>query len=280
MRAPSVVAPGVFGEDRPQVPSAEDQHPAGDPPGRCARTFSASALARGLRGGICTAWMPALARAAPKDAVCCPARPRGRNRTPAARSPRSTGRLRSAGWSTTRPGARSPRGWARSGNRPPGRTGTTGAGGSPRGPRGSSRRPAGPRRGRAGTAARPDRCAGWEPTGSAASCGPGRSSDTKDRRVQVTRTYRLRGISEQDNASVGLQVLRFWKRKGYEITDPKGVGTSRPDISGADPRRRFPGISGLECQRLAVDRHNLTMHLAQWHATTWWLTWQNLGMTC
>ena len=46
---------------------------------------SASAFARGLRGGIFTASMPAPARTAPEDSVNCPARSRTRNRTSAAR---------------------------------------------------------------------------------------------------------------------------------------------------------------------------------------------------
>jgi hypothetical protein len=58
-------------------------------------------------------------------------------------------------------------------------------------------------------------------------------NDTSDKRMQVVRTYWLRGITEQDNASVGEQILRFWKHKGYAISDTKGVGTSQPDITGA-----------------------------------------------
>ena len=47
---------------------------------RCAQAF-----ARGLRGGIFTASMPALARTASNEAVNCPARFRTRNRKSAAR---------------------------------------------------------------------------------------------------------------------------------------------------------------------------------------------------
>jgi hypothetical protein len=47
--------------------------------------------------------------------------------------------------------------------------------------------------------------------------GPGpclvNPNDTSDTRVQVGLTYWLRGISTQDNASVGQQILRYWKHK-------------------------------------------------------------------
>jgi hypothetical protein len=89
-----VVVPGIFGQDRPQVPFAEDQHPVGDfGPGSEDESFGIG-VARGLRGGIFTASMPASARTASNDAVNCPARSRTRNRKSAARSPRSIRRLR------------------------------------------------------------------------------------------------------------------------------------------------------------------------------------------
>ena len=51
-------------------------------------------FARGLRGGIFVGWIPVLARAASKEPVNCPARPRARNRNSAAWSPRSISRFR------------------------------------------------------------------------------------------------------------------------------------------------------------------------------------------
>jgi hypothetical protein len=50
--------------------------------------------------------------------------------------------------------------------------------------------------------------------------------------VVVSRTYWLRGIPESSNASIGEQVLRFWKRKGWVITNTQRVGTSQPQIDG------------------------------------------------
>lgn len=64
-------------------------------------------------------------------------------------------------------------------------------------------------------------------------------NDTSDKRVQVTRTYWLRGITKQDNASVGQQVLRFWKQKGYVITDHPGMGTDAPNIHGYTRAENF-----------------------------------------
>ncbi len=73
---------------------------------------SASAFARGVRGGIVTVVMPASARTTSKDAVNWPARSRTRNRKPAARSPRSTRRFRIC-WVVHDPSGRAvtPRTW-------------------------------------------------------------------------------------------------------------------------------------------------------------------------
>lgn len=54
--------------------------------------------------------------------------------------------------------------------------------------------------------------------------------DLADKRVQVTRTYFLADIPHSDNASVGEQVLRLWKKAGYDIMDTPGMGTSTPNI--------------------------------------------------
>jgi hypothetical protein len=78
---PSPVVVGLVpGQGRPQVSFAGGQHRVDDlgPGGEHNR--SAQAFARGLRGGISTASMPALARTASKDTVNCPARSRTRNR--------------------------------------------------------------------------------------------------------------------------------------------------------------------------------------------------------
>ena len=62
-----VVVGLIFGQDRPQVPFAEDEHPVGDlGPGSEHGNRSAKAFARGLRGGIITPRIPALARTASK----------------------------------------------------------------------------------------------------------------------------------------------------------------------------------------------------------------------
>ncbi len=60
-----------------------------------------------------------------------------------------------------------------------------------------------------------------------------------DKRVQVTLTYFLRGIPVSDNASVAQQILRYWKHKGYAITDTHGLGTGSPSIFGATPSDDF-----------------------------------------
>ncbi|MBO0806124.1 MAG: hypothetical protein J2P25_24010 [Nocardiopsaceae bacterium] len=58
-------------------------------------------------------------------------------------------------------------------------------------------------------------------------------SDTADKRVQVVRTYWLRGITERDYKTIGEQILRLWKQKGYAINDTPGVGTDKPNIHAA-----------------------------------------------
>ena len=60
-------------------------------------------------------------------------------------------------------------------------------------------------------------------------------SDSSDKRVQVVLSYWLRGISTQDNASVGQQILRYWRHKGYGISGTKGIGTDSPTIFAVTP---------------------------------------------
>lgn len=56
-------------------------------------------------------------------------------------------------------------------------------------------------------------------------------SDTADTRIQVGVSYWLRDISVRDYKSIGEQILRLWKDKGYEISETLGIGTSAPDIT-------------------------------------------------
>jgi hypothetical protein len=102
MGTTSVVMGLVLGQDCPQVPLAEDQHPVGDlGPGREYEPFRIGVRARAA-GGIFTALMPASARAVSNAPVNCPIRSRTRYRKPAARSPRSITRLRIC-WVVHRP---------------------------------------------------------------------------------------------------------------------------------------------------------------------------------
>lgn len=55
-------------------------------------------------------------------------------------------------------------------------------------------------------------------------------SNTADTRIQVVRSYWLRGISTHDNITIGEQILRMWKKNGYGISDTPGIGTDAPNI--------------------------------------------------
>jgi len=91
--SPPIVMGRVFAQNRPQVPSAEDEHPVGDlGPGGEHEPFRISVRPRTSRRDL-HATIPALARTASNDAVNCPVRSRIRNRMPVARSPRSVSRL-------------------------------------------------------------------------------------------------------------------------------------------------------------------------------------------
>jgi hypothetical protein len=48
--------------------------------------------------------------------------------------------------------------------------------------------------------------------------------------VNVARSYLLRGIAVSDNAAVGRQVLAYWQREGYQVTQSRGIGTEQPSI--------------------------------------------------
>lgn len=53
-----------------------------------------------------------------------------------------------------------------------------------------------------------------------------------DEMVNVVYTYILRGIPTSQNASVGHQVLAYWKKQGYTIQDTQGLDTGQPNVSG------------------------------------------------
>jgi hypothetical protein len=67
---------------------------------------------------------------------------------------------------------------------------------------------------------------------------PGLSGDTNcenavgETSSQVTtgNTYLLHGISVSDNVAVGRQVLAYWQREGYQVTESQGIGTEQPII--------------------------------------------------
>lgn len=59
------------------------------------------------------------------------------------------------------------------------------------------------------------------------------------RMVVVTRCYWLRGISGDDHAAIGEQVLAHWKRRGWVITDTAGAGTIQPVIGAVAPPYAF-----------------------------------------
>jgi hypothetical protein len=94
VRASTVVVAQVLGQNGTEMPFTEDQHPVGHLRPDREHEPLRGGIARGRRGGILTAVMPASARTASNDVVNCPARPRIRNRNWAARSPRSIRRFR------------------------------------------------------------------------------------------------------------------------------------------------------------------------------------------
>jgi hypothetical protein len=48
--------------------------------------------------------------------------------------------------------------------------------------------------------------------------------------VTTGNTYLLRGIPVSDNPAVGRQVLAYWQRQGYQVTESQGIGTEQPSI--------------------------------------------------
>jgi hypothetical protein len=71
---------------------------------------------------------------------------------------------------------------------------------------------------------------------SAAWCSGGPGADTM---VVVTRCYWLRGITGPQFAAVGEQVLAYWRRLGWVITDTAGIGARRPVIGAVAPPYAF-----------------------------------------
>ena len=56
--------------------------------------------------------------------------------------------------------------------------------------------------------------------------------------VNLSRTAWLRQIPASDNASVGQQILAFWKKQDYKISDYSGFRTGKPSID-AETRDSF-----------------------------------------
>jgi hypothetical protein len=48
--------------------------------------------------------------------------------------------------------------------------------------------------------------------------------------VTTGNTYLLRGIAVSDNVAVGRQVLAYWQREGYQVTESQEVGSEQPSI--------------------------------------------------
>jgi len=55
----------------------------------------------------------------------------------------------------------------------------------------------------------------------------------------VIRTFWLRGISPRDNAGIGGQVLRFWRKQGYRVYQTQGLGTNAPNVFASTRRDDF-----------------------------------------
>lgn len=70
----------------------------------------------------------------------------------------------------------------------------------------------------------------------AARCPGGPDADTM---VVVTRCYWLRGITGPQFAAIGEQVLAYWRRLGWVITDTAGIGARRPVIGAVAPPYAF-----------------------------------------
>lgn len=69
--------------------------------------------------------------------------------------------------------------------------------------------------------------------------GPCLSGPNASQMVVVTRSYWLRGITGDDYATAGEQVLAYWKRLHWVISGTGGVGTSEPQITAVAPPYAF-----------------------------------------
>lgn len=48
--------------------------------------------------------------------------------------------------------------------------------------------------------------------------------------VTTGKTYLFQGIPVSDHAAIGSQVLAYWQKEGYSITQTDGLGTDQPNI--------------------------------------------------
>jgi len=53
-----------------------------------------------------------------------------------------------------------------------------------------------------------------------------------DQMVSVDRTAWLRKIPASQNGTVGQQILAYWKKQGYSISDQSGLADGQPSIGG------------------------------------------------
>jgi hypothetical protein len=72
----------------------------------------------------------------------------------------------------------------------------------------------------------------YQPGSATGPCLDDTNPQSAQGRVIVNRTYWLRGIPQSSNATIGQQVLQYWKEKNWVITSTKGVGTAQPEITG------------------------------------------------
>jgi hypothetical protein len=50
--------------------------------------------------------------------------------------------------------------------------------------------------------------------------------------VSVAYTFWLRGVPENENGKIGLQIKAHWQKQGYHIEKSSGFDKGQPDISG------------------------------------------------
>jgi hypothetical protein len=69
--------------------------------------------------------------------------------------------------------------------------------------------------------------------------GPCLSGPNASQMVVVTRSYWLRGITGHDYATVGEQVLAYWRRLEWVISGTVGIGTTEPQVTAVAPPYAF-----------------------------------------